>query len=324
MNKKKIFVTGATGCIGHYVLDELLTQSNIDIHLLVRDPQKFQASYQHHEAISFHRGDLEHIEAHQRILSETNVLIHIATAWGDSDYSINLNRDKTHEMFSFLDSGMLEKIVYFSTASILGPGNRPVREALTEGTGYIRSKYLAYMSLPESKFVHKIVTVFPTMVFGGDASHPYSHISSGIVPSLPYLNYVRFINMHGAFHFLHARDIASVTVYLALNPTTEQNYVLGNEVISGKQAVKDLCEVFGVRSYFQIKITSKMLMILAKLFKIKVAPWDKYCIEHPFFEYRTVHPGTFGLKRAFPTLKTALEDVKARNCPPIVKSGLKN
>lgn len=310
MLKKSIFITGSTGCIGHYVLDRFMADVDCDLHLLVRDPNKFPARYLKPH-VHLHAGDLENIQLHQDILSQCTHMIHIATAWGDSDYSSTLNKDKTHEMFSYLDPHKLEKIVYFSTASILGPGNVPVIEAETMGTGYIRSKYRAYLSLKESAYASKLVTVFPTMVFGGDATHPYSHISSGILPSLPYLKWVRFLNMHGAFHFLHAADIATV-VHYALTHDTDPDLVLGNPVITGKEAVQTLCKVFKVPCYFQIKITSAMLIFLAKLFKIKVAPWDTYCIKNPFFQYRTVNPGTWGLPAAFPTLDSVLTDIVNR------------
>ena len=312
MSKKAIFITGSTGCIGHYVLDKFVGDPDYDLHLLVRDPKKFLSPYASYDNVHLHIGDLETIENQKDILSQCEYLIHIATAWGDSDLSSQLNKDKTHEMLSYLNPEKLQRIVYFSTASILGPGNKTVIEAETMGTGYIRSKYRAYLSLKESPWADKIVTVFPTMVFGGDKTHPHSHISSGILPSLPYLKWVRFLNMHGAFHFLHADDIATVTRYALLNPVPSQNLVLGNAVITGKEAVQILCKAFNVRCYFQIKITSRMLMWIAKAFRIRVAPWDKYCIEHPFFSYKTVNPSTWGIPTKFPTLQRVLSDILER------------
>ena len=312
MSKKRVFITGSTGCIGHYVLDKFVEDPDFELHLLVRDPKKFLSPYVQKSNIHIHLGELESIEKHKEILSQCEYLIHIATAWGDSDLSSQLNKDKTHEMLSYLNPEKLERIVYFSTASILGPGNQTVIEAETMGTGYIRSKYRAYLSLKESPWADKLVTVFPTMVFGGDETHPHSHISSGILPSLSYLKWVRFINMHGAFHFLHADDIATVTKYVMTHPVASPDLVLGNAVITGKEAIQMLCKTFKIPLYFQIKITSLILMWIAKAFRIRVAPWDKYCIEHPFFSYKTVNPSTWGIPTKFPTLKSVLSDILER------------
>ena len=42
MTMKTIFITGATGCIGHYVLKALMERFPLaTIHALVRDPKRF-------------------------------------------------------------------------------------------------------------------------------------------------------------------------------------------------------------------------------------------------------------------------------------------
>ena len=40
---EQIFVTGATGCIGHYICEELKSSfPNATLHLLVRNPDRFK------------------------------------------------------------------------------------------------------------------------------------------------------------------------------------------------------------------------------------------------------------------------------------------
>ena len=111
MSKKRVFITGSTGCIGHYVLDKFVEDPDFELHLLVRDPKKFLSPYVQKSNIHIHLGELESIEKHKEILSQCEYLIHIATAWGDSDLSSQLNKDKTHEMLSYLNPEKLERIV---------------------------------------------------------------------------------------------------------------------------------------------------------------------------------------------------------------------
>ncbi|MCP4049923.1 MAG: NAD(P)-dependent oxidoreductase [bacterium] len=303
----KIFITGASGCIGHYVIDRLREDLSNELHLLLRDPARLKISCRTDSNIHIHTGNMEHIEEHKDILSDMDYLIHIATDWSDSDYAELLNVEKTHKMFDFCSKS--KKIIYFSTASILGKNNEPVKEAELYGTGYVRSKYLAYIKLQKSKHRDKVITLFPTLVFGGDADHPYSHISSGIVPNIKYLKLLRFFYMESAFHFMHSYDIATLVKYILNNDTAEKDIVLGNHFISGKEAIRKICDKFNIPVYFRVKISAGFLMLLAKLMKIYVDPWSRYCIENPFFQYKVVNPDFFGEDCKFPDLDSLLQDI---------------
>ncbi len=302
-----VFITGSSGCIGHYVVEECLKNPQFELFLLVRDPKKLL--YPPHPRVHIVEGDLENIDKAKPTLETMDLMIHLATAWGDSEEATRLNRDKTLEMLSYCNPDRLKKVVYFSTASILGKNNQVIDEAETYGTGYVRSKYRAYKALRKSDWSSKIVTVFPTLVFGGDQAHPYSHISSGLKPSLGWAKLLRFFYMDSRFHFLHGRDIAAVSVY-ALTHDVEPDLALGNHVMNGKDVIETVCRVFDIPIYFRIKIASWFLMGLAKLFRIKLAPWDRFCIQSPFFHYNTVNPSSFGMTTQFPTLESVLLDIK--------------
>ena len=256
---------------------------------------------------------MEFIEAHKEVIGDMTHVIHIATDWSDSEYATLLNVENTHKLFEYTDPQKCEKIVYFSTASILGPNNQAIAEAGKYGQGYVRSKYKAYISLQNFDRIHQVVTVFPTLVFGGDNKHPASHIHTGLMLKRHYLKWLRFIYPEGAFHFLHAKDIATTSLHLLFNNMPQNEYVLGLTSITGKQAVETLCEVFGVRLFFRFKITSKMILKLAKLLGIHIGPWEKYCIENPYMVYHTVNPSTFGLKTAFPNLEKIVADIKSQS-----------
>ena len=45
---QRIFITGASGCIGHYVLESLIDQSEHELFLLLRDPNKLQIDITRH------------------------------------------------------------------------------------------------------------------------------------------------------------------------------------------------------------------------------------------------------------------------------------
>lgn len=307
---KHVYITGGTGCVGSYIVDELKDNPDITIHLLVRDPKRCRFDLNVYPRIKLHEGNLERIEEHSELLTQMDFIIHVATDWSDSSYARKLNEEKTHLLFELADKGILKKIIYFSTASILGPGNKAIEEAGKYGQGYVRSKYRAYQSLQHSPVRSKIITLFPTLVFGGDDNHPYSHINKGVHPNLSYLKWLRFLYVDGAFHFLHSRDIARVAIYTMLNDVDKDEYVVGNASVTAKDAIETLCRVFDVKMLFRFRITASFIFSLAKLLKIKIGPWEKHCIEHPYMVYDTVNPSSFGVETCFPTLESALQNIK--------------
>jgi nucleoside-diphosphate-sugar epimerase len=309
---KKIFITGSSGCVGHYVLDELIGRNDLEIHLLCRDPKRLKIDLSKHANFHIHTGDLKHIEKLKNTLKDINVIIHIATDWSDSDYARYLNVQQTHEMLSFCNPKLLDKIIYFSTASILGKGNKLVDAAGKHGSGYVRSKYLAYKSLQDSGWKDKTVVLYPTMVFGGEKDRPFSHITSGIIPSLKFMKWIRFIILEGRFHFIHSRDIARVTAYLIDNDTKSKELVLGFKPVTVKQAIDAICSTFEISIPFRLNISKKFIFFMAKCFRIKIGPWERHCIENSDMSYDVVNPKTYGLKAAFPTLEGLLKDIKTQ------------
>jgi nucleoside-diphosphate-sugar epimerase len=276
---------------------------------LVRDPKKINLNIKDYPNITLHIGNLEFIEAHLDTLKNMDYLMHIATDWSDSDYARLLNVQKTLEMIEALDIKRCKKIVYFSTASILGPEGKAISQAGEYGSGYVKSKYMASQVLPKSKFYPLMVFLYPTLVFGGDKNHPYSHISSGIFPNSHYLNLLKFLYVEGAFHFLHAKDIAWIAVQTLLNPTDSQHYILGQKAIHVKEAIHILCNFFNKKIRFRIKISAGFIFSLAKILRIHIGPWERYCITHPYMVYDTVSPEYFGQSSAFLDLHAVLKDI---------------
>lgn len=310
MTTKRIFITGATGCIGHYLLDQALAIPDAEIHVLVRTPEKLQRDPAT-PRLFIHRGELETIEEHAALIGSMTHIVLVATAWNNSDHAVFINRDKTHALLKACNPEICEKIVYFSTASILGPGNKVIPEAEMYGTGYVSSKSIAFRSLQNSPLYDRIVTVFPTMVFGGSERHPESHITSGLIPNLHYAKWIRFFDVDAKFHFLHAYDISQVVLYALFNKTSNE-LVLGQKVISANTFLERIYHFANIRQYFKVPIRPWFVLLLCKFLRIKLMPWDRYCITHPYMVYDTVNPETFGLVSKFPTPDALLKDIFER------------
>lgn len=313
---KRIFITGASGCIGHYVAETLIQQTSHDLFFLVRDVSKLKFDYNARPGITIIPGDLKDIEQVGRLLKTMTAAISIATAWGgDEIYDINVF--KTIRMLNLLDPMVCEHVVYFSTASILDRYNQPLEEAGDIGTDYIKSKYTCHLHLSKLAIAPKITTLFPTLVFGGAPNKPYSHLSSGIKDVIKWINLIRFLKADASFHFLHAQDIAQVVAYFIDNPPEPgdpHEFVLGNDAITVNQAVEEICDYLNKPISFRVPLTPQLADFFISSFRIQMASWDRFCMGYRHFTYENpISPASFGLPTYCPTLRDLL---KISGIPP--------
>ncbi|MFA5839835.1 MAG: NAD(P)-dependent oxidoreductase [Candidatus Margulisiibacteriota bacterium] len=299
---KNIFITGASGCVGHYVFDVLSANPDYHLFLFVRDPARLKFDLGKYSNVTIVRGEMKEVGQQAELLNKMDYVVHIAAGWGETE----LNNEYTIELFKLLNQSRIKKVIYFSTASIMGDNNKVFEGCDKLGTSYIRGKYLAYKELPKLAIYDRIITLFPTWVLGGDSSHPYSHATMGIIDSVKWLWLMRFLSVDVGFHFIHAKDMAVVVDYLLKNEVKEKEYILGNSYILADQFINQMCAYFKKKVYFKIPIPIDVVEHIAPLFRFNLHAWDKYCLEKKHFEYKVTNPGTFGLKADYPDVKSIL------------------
>ncbi|MDJ0576402.1 MAG: NAD(P)-dependent oxidoreductase [Xenococcaceae cyanobacterium MO_234.B1] len=309
---KQIFITGATGCIGQYIVEILSKNPNYELHLLIRNPDKIPGEWKNNSCINILPGDLQDIESYSDLLlKEINVAILSATSWGGATESYDINVVKTLSLLKMLNPKICEQVLYFSTASILDRNNNLLLEASKFGTDYIRTKYQCLSELSKLEIADKIVALFPTLVFGGDNNKPLSHLSSGLPEIVQWLDLIKWLTADGSFHYIHAQDIAQVVNYLVEHPEAKNKYknkyavseapikylVLGNASITVDKAIADVCQYFNKRIYWRIPLYIWLANILIKLFRIQMDDWSYFSLNYRHFIYQNpVSPATFGLK----------------------------
>jgi len=300
----RIFLTGASGCVGHYIAESLITETQHELFLLVRNPAKFKIDYRQRDGVTLLEGDLAEIEQFANLLKTIDVAILTAACWGDPQMSQEINVNKTIALVNLLDSSYCQQVIYFSTESILDKNNNLLPQAQEIGTDYIRTKYECYNKLASLDIAPKITTVFPTLVLGGDDNKPYSHLSGGLPDISKYVGLVRWFKADGSFHFIHAKDIAQVIKYLVDNPPNQpQKLVLGNRPLTVDEAIKEICDYFGIKIYFSIPLSINLANFFIKIFNIKMAEWDRFCLDNRHFTHEEYfNPSSFGLLPYYPTL----------------------
>ena len=249
------------------------------------------------------------------LLKDINVAILAATAWG-GDEAYDINVVKTLSLINLLDPQVCDRVIYFSTASILDRNNKLLLPASQFGHDYIRTKYQCFEQLSKQAIADKIIAVFPTLVFGGEENKPYSHLSAGITDVTKWIGLIRWFSLDGSFHFIHARDIAKVIDRLVENfisPTLDKTsgvecLVLGNPAISVDRAIAEITSYFNKKIYLRIPLYIWLTNIFIKIFRIQMDDWSRFSLNYRHFTYdNPVTPASFGMQNYCSTVEELMK-----------------
>ena len=319
----RILITGASGCVGQHIAEQLLRETDAQLLLWLRDPAKLTAVPADHPRITLLVGDLRDPDPHRAAIASATRIIHTATAWGDPERAQQVNVVAVKQMLAATNPAVLEQVVYFSTASILNRDLELLPEAMAYGTEYIQTKALCLQQLEQHPLAERIVAVFPTLVFGGRVDRggpfPTSYLTEGLQEGARWLWLAKWLRADASFHFIHAADIARVCVHLATNhhqPNPEQGQgavrrlVLGQPAVTVNDTVRRLCR--WRRSWLPpvgVDLQGWLIEGLIKLLRIEVNAWDRFSIRQRHFVHEPISPPErFGLVSHAPTLEAVFED----------------
>ena len=325
----RILITGAAGCVGQYISEQLYRQSDAELLLLLRDPAKLSAVPKNDPRITLLVGDLRDLEPHAAQIATATRVIHTATAWGDPERAHQVNVVAVKRLLALLDPAVIEQITYFSTASILDRNLQLLPQAAEFGTEYIQTKANCLQQLEQHPLADRIVAIFPTLVFGGRLGeagrcnggdhHPTSYLTAGLGEAVRWLPVAKWLRADGSFHFIHAADIAKVCVHLATtahqrNPEPGQGplrrLVLGQPSMTLNQTLRQLCR--WRRGWYPpvgLALSGWLIDGLIKLLRLEITPWDLFSIQQRHFVHEPISPPErFGLVSHASSLEAVLED----------------
>lgn len=310
----RILITGASGCVGHYVSETLIQNTEHELFLCVRNPAKLKLDTSVRPGIHVVTADMMTIENQAELLKTIEVAVLTAAGWGGQE-AYDINFTKTHVLLDLLDPQVCQQVIYFSTESVLDRENKLLPEAGKIGTDYIKSKHQCLDKLTREKnapdganrIAAKVTAVFPTLVLGGDDTKPYSFLSADLPSVTKYVSLLQWFTADGSFHFIHAKDIAEVVRHLIAHPEIADKFdrriVLGNQLVIADDGIKEICAYFGKKTPFQIPLSIAIANFFIKVFNIQMAEWDRFCLDYRHFSHANpVSPTTFGLPSYAPTI----------------------
>ncbi len=309
---KRILITGASGCIGHYITERLIQKTNHELFLIVRNIKKLGFDIHARSGIHVLQADLRDIDQFSDLFPTINIGILAATSWGGKPEVDDVNVKSTLKLLNSFNSETCEQVLYFSTASVLGRDNQLLKEAGEIGTDYIQSKYnCLHQILQISENLPPLRVLYPTLVFGGDQNKPLSHLSSGISEVTKWIDLIRWFQADGSFHFIHGADIAQVVEALIdqpVNSTAVEHLVLGNEPMMLNQAIEEVCAYYHKKIYFRLNLSPWLINLFIVLFRIQMAQWDRFCLDYRHFTYQNlVNPARLNQAGYYPKLTDILQ-----------------
>ncbi len=182
----KALVTGATGFVGHHLIDALLRRGD-SVTALVRTPAK--ASGLTERGVRLVPGDLEDATALGDAARDQDVVYHLAglvAARSEAEF-LAVNRDGTARLVSAVAGVSKARIVLVSSMAAAGPATRGSRHSGTEAprpvTAYGRSKLAAEAAVKAGPLRWTIIR--PPAVYGpfdAEMFRLFKAATLGVVP----------------------------------------------------------------------------------------------------------------------------------------------
>jgi UDP-glucose 4-epimerase len=234
----RIFLTGGTGFIGHFVAKEFLELGH-SLRILARNPNKIP-SLATHENVEMIGADLLDSEAIKKGLEGCEACVHIALGWGETPLSMLANDTAaTVQLLEFAANSGCEKFIYTSSTAAFGKIRNNANESMAcmpqDLYGATKAAGEAYV-LGFSKGKRNIIRpgyTFGHLAFPDGVTQPdrrFFNIAKAVKE-----NRIVHLTKHDGTQFIHASQLAKLyTAVLESDLNEEVFFGLGAEWLSWK------------------------------------------------------------------------------------------
>jgi len=239
----RIFLTGGTGFIGHFVAKEFLEQGH-SLKILSRNPDKIP-SLAKHKNVEMLKADLLDSEAIKKGLEGCDACIHIALGWGETPLSMLANDTKaTVQLLEFAANAGCKKFIYTSSTAALGKMRKTANESMVchpaDLYGATKAAGEAYVLGARTKMKRNIIRpgyTFGHLAFPDGVTQPdrrFFNITQAVKE-----NRVIHLTKHDGTQFIHASQLARLYSAVLESDLDEEVFLgLGTEWIGWKSIAK--------------------------------------------------------------------------------------
>lgn len=242
--EKRIFLTGATGFVGGYILQDLIRRGYTRITALMRETSDLAMVRNVADQIDWITGDLLSTEILYDAAAEADVVIHAAAlvsfAAADRNDLYEINVLGTQNLVNASLDGKVEQFIHISSVGAIAKttGGQPISEDTPwtddrHTSDYGRSKHLGEMEVWRGNAEGLPATILnPTIVLGAGPWHSSScKIFMEIYEGLKFYT-------PGSTGYIDVRDVARIAVDLISDPRPGENFIISE----GNYKFKDLFE----------------------------------------------------------------------------------
>ncbi len=249
----RIFLTGATGFVGHHVARSLADQG-AELRLLVRR----SSNLQHLEGIPGDTvvGDLARPESYAPALQGCDAVVHVAADYRlwirDPDSMFRVNVDGTRDLLRLAREAHVPRVVYtssvatmhFRTDGIIINEDTPVSLADMVGH-YKRSKFLAeQQAIAAAQDGQQVIILNPSTPVGAWDAKP---TPTGRI-FVDFLNHKFPAYMDTGLNLVDVAEVARAHVAALTLGTPGRRYILGGENLTLKQILDKMSAITGIPS----------------------------------------------------------------------------
>ena len=249
----KVFVTGATGFVGHHVASALAAEG-AQLRLLVRKTSNL-ANLEGIDGDTF-VGDLSRPESLRTAIEGCDAVVHVAADYRlwipDPEAMYSANVDGTRELLRMAREAQVPRFVYtssvatmhFRTDGIVINEDTPVSLADMVGH-YKRSKFMAeQQAIAAAQDGQQVIILNPTTPIGAGDSKP---TPTGRI-------FVDFLNgkfpayVDTGLNLVDVAEVARTHVTALTKGTPGKRYILGGENLTLKQILDKMSAITGIPS----------------------------------------------------------------------------
>lgn len=267
---KRIFITGATGFIGSYILRYFLKKGYTNIVALKRKTSSLVLVQDIQNEVSWVEGDLSDFLLLEDIIAEDDIVIHTAAIVSmhgrDRKKMLKTNVEGTKNIVNAALHNSASKLLYISSVAALGKEkhsmiiHEEVDWSNDENTyAYAESKYLAELEVWRGKEEGlEVAMLNPGVVIGGGI---WGNSSLKIITALA--KGVPFYPV-GSNGFVDVRDVARMTFALLEQEISGHRIIAVAENVKIKSVIDQICERLTVKVP-TIKVNPRWIPFLGKL-----------------------------------------------------------
>lgn len=264
-----IFITGATGFIGHHLAKRLAEEGHI-VHAIYRSLEKTKSLI--HDNIKWFKGEILNIESLENAMQRCDQVYHLAAhavAWekNPGDFA-KYNIQGTANVLNVAKKLGINDIVVTSTTGVFGPSlqgriDENAIPSVMYFTGYERTKAESMQIIQDYvKQGMRIIAVNPTRVYGPGALNESNSVTKMIIKYIKGKWHILPGNGESIGNYVYVDDVVNGHLLAMQNGRSGEQYILGGENVSYKKFFKTIDTITSER-HLLIKMPFPVMLGIA-------------------------------------------------------------